>query len=181
MRLNKQFKSKFKKTNPVLITIEQERELHRLVDYYPHQVRLLEMIDASYDKDNPTEAAVHLGVLGQLPKDHLKEIIVSQQYSVVDTMEDRLAYQEQLVLYELRSPEVKKDEEYSQYIKGQLYMIETLRREFEDHLNNTASVHSLFSVSEEEEHLVLKPHVYVEVEVDKSGVITAKKAFTQGS
>ncbi|QZA69570.1 hypothetical protein 035JT004_71 [Bacillus phage 035JT004] len=181
MRLNKYFKFKFKKAHPVVITLEQERALNKLVDYYPHQVKLLEMIDDSYDKDNPTEAAVHLGVLGKLPKDYLKEIIISQQYTVVDTMEDRIAYQEQLALHELHSPEAKKDEEYAQYVQGQLYMLRTLRQEYEDYLNSTASVNYLFSVSEEEDHLVLKPHKYVNVHVDDSGVITAKKAFTSGS
>ncbi|QZA69006.1 hypothetical protein 010DV004_69 [Bacillus phage 010DV004] len=165
----------------VTITLKQERELKELIKWTSDPLWLLDTIDHLYDDNSSSEKReiIHIEALRELPKQYLKKIILSQRYTVVDTLEERLAYREQLLQQERRNCGTS---DYSQgLIDGKFEVLERIKEEYKEYLNSLAKVDTMFRVREDQEKLVLVPNSRVKVKIEEDGTIVARPVFHKES
>lgn len=183
MKINKYLE--FKNDNPpVMITPRQERTFQMLVQQCPNQTELLEWVSKAYDTNN-TGIVPDIESLKQLSKQQLTEVIVTRQYTVVDTMDDRLAYHEQLIRHELQHCDPETNPIERSRLEGQLELLDQVKGEYRRYLSSIGKIDRWFDVHETsgdrwfDEHetsgkLTLSPKLsFTKVEVDEEGVITA--------
>lgn len=167
--------------NTVMITLKQERELQELLKWGSDPLWLLDTIDHLYDDNSTskTRSVIEIDALRELPKKLLKEIILSQRYTVVDTLEDRLAYQEQL-WHQERSNMGTSDYSHG-VMDGKFEMLEVIKKEYKEYLNSLAKMDTMFRVREDKEKLVLVPNSHVKIQLEEDGTIVARPVFRKES
>lgn len=167
--------------NTVMITLKQERELQELLKWNSDPLGLLDTIDHLYDDSSQSEkrSLIKIEALRELPKKFLQEIILSQRYTVVDTLEDRLAYREQLLKQERHNMGTS---DYSYGLAdGKLEMLEDIKEEYKKYLNSLTKVDTMFRVREDKEKLVLAPNSHVKIQLEEDGTIVARPVFRKES
>ncbi|WCS69574.1 hypothetical protein Goe27_02040 [Bacillus phage vB_BsuM-Goe27] len=177
MKINKYLE--FKNDNPlVMIKPEQEYMLRRLVAQCPNQTELLEWVSKAYDTNN-TGRVPDIGPLKQLSKQQLTEVIVTRQYTVVDTMDDRLAYYDQHIRNELQRCDPEADPLERSRLEGQLELLDGVKTEYRRYLSSTGKIDDWFDVHVAGGKIVLSPTLsFIKVEVDEEGTITATDTST---
>ncbi|AYJ76068.1 hypothetical protein BSP14_193 [Bacillus phage BSP14] len=177
MKINKYLE--FKNDNPsVMITPRQERTLQMLVVQCPNQTELLEWVSKAYDTNN-TGIVPDIGSLTQLSKQQLTEVIVTRQYTVVDTMDDRLAYYDQLIRNELQRCDPEADPIERSRLEGQLELLDQVKAEYRRYLSSAGKIDDWFDVHVAGGKIVLSPTLsFIKVEVDEEGTVTATDTST---
>ncbi|WZK93459.1 hypothetical protein [Bacillus phage BvP] len=178
MKINKYLE--FKKDNTlVMITPEQEYMLQRLAEQCSNQTDLVDWVSKSYDPSNTQPVPDDMGSLKQLSKRQLTEVIVTRRYTVVDTMEDRLAYHDQLIRHELQHCDPETNPIEWSRLEGQLELLDEVKAEYRRYLSSAGKIDDWFDVHVAGGKIVLSPTLsFIKVEVDEEGTVTATDTST---